>query len=111
VLVLPKMALDIIRAQSRMGEHPFVFAASRGDGPFRSLYKSKLALYAKLPTGTAPWTLHDLRRTARLLMSRAGVSSEYAERVMGHAIPGVEGIYDRHVCKDERPRRCASWRP
>ena len=29
-------------------------------------------------------------------MSRAGVSSEHAERVMGHAIGGVEGVYDRH---------------
>ena len=29
-------------------------------------------------------------------MSRAGVSSEIAERVLGHAIPGVAGVYDRH---------------
>ena len=35
-------------------------------------------------------------------MSRAGVSSEHAERVMGHAIPGIEGIYDRHAYFDEK---------
>ena len=35
-------------------------------------------------------------------MSRAGVSSEHAERVMGHAIGGVEGIYDRHAYADEK---------
>jgi hypothetical protein len=35
-------------------------------------------------------------------MSRAGVSSEHAERVMGHAIKGVEGIYDRHEYLDEK---------
>ena len=29
-------------------------------------------------------------------MSRAGVLSEHSERVLGHAIGGVEGIYDRH---------------
>jgi hypothetical protein len=29
-------------------------------------------------------------------MSRAGVLSEHAERVMGHAIEGVEGVYDRY---------------
>jgi hypothetical protein len=29
-------------------------------------------------------------------MSRAGIQSEIAERILGHAIPGVEGIYDRH---------------
>jgi hypothetical protein len=30
------------------------------------------------------------------------VSSEHAERVMGHAIGGVEGIYDRHHYRDEK---------
>ncbi len=35
-------------------------------------------------------------------MSRAGVSSEHAERVMGHAIGGVEGVYDRHTYRDEK---------
>ena len=35
-------------------------------------------------------------------MARAGVSSEHAERVMGHAIGGVEGIYDRHTYAAEK---------
>ena len=47
-------------------------------------------------SGVTDWRLHDLRRTARSLMSRAGVLSEHAERVLGHAIDGVEGIYNRH---------------
>jgi hypothetical protein len=29
-------------------------------------------------------------------MSRADVRPDIAERVLGHAIPGVEGVYDRH---------------
>ena len=33
---------------------------------------------------------------ARRLMSRAGVRPDISERVLGHAIGGVEGIYDRH---------------
>ena len=44
----------------------------------------------------AHWTIHDLRRTARSLLSRAGVRPDISERVMGHAIVGVEGVYDRH---------------
>jgi integrase len=50
------------------------------------------------------WTLHDLRRTARSLMSRAGVVSDIAERCLGHVIPGVRGVYDRHEFKDEKAR-------
>jgi hypothetical protein len=37
------------------------------------------------------WTLHDLRRTARSLMSRAGIDQHTAERVLGHAIPAWLG--------------------
>lgn len=48
------------------------------------------------------WTLHDLRRTARSLLSRAGVSSDVAERVLGHTIGGVRGVYDRHEYLDEK---------
>jgi integrase len=40
--------------------------------------------------------LHDLRRTARSLMSRAGVSPDHAERCLGHVIGGVRETYDRH---------------
>jgi integrase len=50
------------------------------------------------------WTLHDLRRTARSLMSRAGVPSDHAERTLGHVLPGVRGTYDRHAYYDEKKR-------
>ena len=48
------------------------------------------------------WTLHDLRRTARSLMSRAGVDADHAERCLGHVIGGVRGTYDRHAYYDEK---------
>jgi integrase len=48
------------------------------------------------------WTLHDLRRTARSLMSRAGVSADHAERCLGHVIGGVRGVYDRHQFREEK---------
>ena len=35
-------------------------------------------------------------------MARAGVRSDVGERVMGHVIRGVEGIYDRHEYRDEK---------
>ena len=48
------------------------------------------------------WTLHDLRRTARSLMSRAGVNADHAERCLGHVIAGVRGTYDRHEYHAEK---------
>ena len=52
-------------------------------------------------SGVDGWSLHDLRRTARSLMSRAGVPSDHAERCLGHVIGGVRGVYDRHAYLDE----------
>jgi hypothetical protein len=53
-------------------------------------------------SGVKGWTLHDLRRTARSLMSRAGISSDHAERCLGHVIGGVRGVYDRHEFHAEK---------
>ena len=55
---------------------------------------SKMLDQLQTESATADWTLHDLRRTARTLMTRAGVRDEYAERCMGHALPGIQGVYN-----------------
>ena len=34
-------------------------------------------------------------------MASAGVQPHIAERVLGHAVGGVEGVYDRHHYVDE----------
>ena len=99
-LRLPPLVLDIINAQPRIAGNPYIFPG-RGAGPFNSFAQRKDELDAKLPK-MPPWVLHDLRRTARSLMSKAGVQRDHAERVLGHAIPGVEGVYDRHRYDDEK---------
>ena len=98
-LLLPEIAVDIIKAQPRFANNPYVFAG-RGVSYLTGYSKAKKALDAKAKI--KPWTLHDLRRTARSLMSRAGVPGEIAERVLGHAIQGVEGVYNRHDYRDEK---------
>jgi integrase len=54
--------------------------------------------------GVTDFTIHDLRRTARSLMPRAGISEDYAERCMGHVIEGVRGTYNRYAYYDEKKR-------
>jgi integrase len=48
------------------------------------------------------WTIHDLRRTARSLMSRGGVDPDHAERALSHTIGGIRGTYDRHEFYNEK---------
>lgn len=81
----------------------FAFSTTDGETPFSGFSKCKKALDKAInkvreDADLAPipsWRLHDLRRTARSLMSRAAVRGEIAERVLGHVQPGVSGIYDR----------------
>ena len=97
------------RNRPRFASNAYVFAG-RGAGRFTSIHGHATSS-AKLATlGVATdWTLHDLRRTARSLMSRAGVRPDIAERVLGHAIKGVEGVYDRHSYRgDPRPEALAN---
>jgi integrase len=54
--------------------------------------------------GVTGWRLHDLRRTSRSLMSRAGVNSDHAERCLGHIVGGIRGVYDRHEFHAEKRR-------
>jgi integrase len=71
-----------------------------GPAPITAFARHKAALDAA--AGVSGWRLHDLRRTARSLMSRAGVAPDIAERCLGHVIPGVRGVYDRHEYLEEK---------
>jgi integrase len=95
---LSKAAQDILRASKQFG---FIFTTD-GATPISGFSKFKAA-FDKV-SGTKGWTLHDLRRTARSLMSRAGVPSDHAECCLGHVIGGVRGVYDRHEYHREKQR-------
>lgn len=97
---------------AQLGEHHsgFVFSTDSGATCFSGFSKAKKRLDAiiteqrekeRLPP-MPPWRLHDLRRTARSLMSRGGVPPDIAERVLGHAMTGVRGVYDRHQYLKEK---------
>jgi integrase len=93
-LKLPQVALDIIRAQPRIANSPFVFLYRANSGYTKTEFDFRC--------GVSDWRLHDLRRTARSLMARAGVQSEHAERVLGHALPTIEGNYNKYGYDPEK---------
>jgi integrase len=109
---LPSVALDVIGTQPAGAV--FVFSNNGGAGPIRGYGPLKAAFDTAVTVelrrgnpGAQPlpnWVLHDLRRTSRSLMSRAGVPADHAERVLGHVIGGVRGVYDRHEYKVEKAR-------
>jgi integrase len=88
-LKLPQLALDIIYRQFEIAGNPYVF----GKKPDWVYCKKRLD--KKLPSDMPPWVVHDLRRTASTVMNEIGVLPHIVEQVLGHAIPGVAGTYNR----------------
>src|SRR5262249_3913700 len=63
----------------------FVFSAD-GTKPLGDFAARKRAF--DKACGVTGWRIHDLRRTARTLLSRAGIPADIAERCLGHALTG-----------------------
>jgi integrase len=98
VIPLSRAARELLESIPRTKDVPYFFTT--GSTPIRGFGKFKTAFDEAC--GVTDWTLHDLRRTARSLMSRAGVDSDHAERCLGHVVGGVRGTYDRHAYYDEK---------
>ncbi len=111
---LSKAARDLIDEQPEAKGCEFVFPSSAKTA-FTGFGKAKAALdaaildamqkAAKKGAKVEPlpcWTLHDCRRSASTMMARAGVRPDIKERVLGHVIPGVAKVYDRHDYADEK---------
>jgi len=99
VVPLSAAALAIIDRLPRLGDGYLVFTV-KGQVPF-SDFTGRKRTFDKA-CGVTGWRLHDLRRTARSLMSRAGIDADIAERCLGHVIPGVRGVYDRYEYLEEK---------
>ena len=57
---------------------------------------------AKVKHDLEPFTIHDMRRTAKTLLASLGVKPHISERCLNHKIKGVEGIYDGYDYFEER---------
>jgi integrase len=88
---LSAAAQNVVDSVPNIGRYVFTFDGRKPIGGF-----SKLKARLDDASGVRDWTLHDLRRTARSLMSRAGIPTDHAERCLGHVLTGVRGTYDRH---------------
>jgi integrase len=97
-LPLSKAARQVLAEIPRIEGCEFVFSTD-GRSPISGFSTFKLKF--DIASGVRGWRNHDLRRTSRSLLSRAGVNSDIAERCMGHAIPGIRGIYDKYKFTDE----------
>lgn len=129
VPLVPAVAAILAEVPRMVGENdePFVHvftSARRGDRPVSGFGKIKeridkaivdaAAKKAKQKPdakkhGIPAWTYHDLRRTARTNLPRLGIGPDTAERVLGHVIGGIRGVYDLHAYAQEKRRALEVW--
>jgi integrase len=60
--------------------------------------------------GVGQFTVHDLRRTMRTGLSNLKVSTETAERTIGHLVGSkIQRTYDVHAFEEERREALQKW--
>ena len=60
-------------------------------------------------TGLLDIRLHDLRRTVRTGLAKIGIPFEIAERILNHAMPSLQAVYNRHNYSSEKRRALQLW--
>ena len=61
------------------------------------------------PSGTNGWVWYDLRRTVRTRLAEMGVALHIAQAILGHALPRIEGTYNRYEPVPEMRAALEAW--
>ncbi|CDG90471.1 tyrosine-type recombinase/integrase [Xenorhabdus bovienii] len=90
----------------------YLFIVSNG-GPFaKSSYNAIVKYLNKKMASYLPdyesWSIHDLRRTMRTGVSEL-TSPHVAEIMIGHKLPGVWQVYDKHTYLNEQREAYERW--
>ena len=105
-------AEEVVRRRMEVAKGGFIFPSDAG-GPIAQTVISHGLYYHQPYCKTAPkhdrpripvtrWSPHDLRRTARTVLASMGCPRDIAESVLGHILPGVEGVYNKYRYDKER---------
>jgi integrase len=96
---LSRAAQAIIAARPKLAGGDHVFSIS-GRKAFSNFAHAKAAFDEA--SRVSGWTIHDLRRSARTLLSRCNVRPDIAELCLGHSIGNaIRWVYDRHSYEAE----------
>jgi integrase len=100
---LSRPVVETLRALPRIG--PIVFSL---DGK-RPMTLHQLIERVRSEAGLLDVRLHDLRRTLRTGLAELGVNFEIAERVLNHAMPSLQAVYNRHNYLAEKRSALTLW--
>lgn len=97
--------ISILKEQRSRGFNEYVFPMLRLAPGKKTAYMGETtlnhALYSLL-SDVEPFTVHDLRRTARTHLAALGVEPHIAEMCLNHKLKGIEATYNVHDYFEER---------
>lgn len=110
VVPLTPTAIEWLNELQRLGnESLYVFPAKRRGTRVTLGPNTVNWALDQIDHGVEPFTLHDLRRTARTQLASLGVQPHIAERYLNHRLPGINDTYDTYDYLDERRAAMALW--
>jgi integrase len=114
VIPLIPEAMRIVERIPKPPRGDFLISSNGGKRPVWTVTPEALARIrqgaeAEVGRKIEHWTIHDLRRTAATHMARLGVDEIVVERVLGHRIGGVKGVYNRYRYIEEKRAALALW--
>lgn len=113
---LSAMARKLIDNLPRWNEGEFLFSTTGGRRAVAGFSKKEKRLYELVEERARAegaemedWVPHDFRRTINSHMSRLGVRPDIVERVLGHKLKGIEGVYGRYDFLEQRREALELW--
>jgi integrase len=114
IVHLCKMAIEVLEAMPQLavdGQPSAYVFTTTGRAPVSGYSKIKDRLDQHMAT-SAPWILHDLRRTATTSMAELNVPPHVVDKILNHTagtIRGVAATYNRFEYLPERKAALEAW--
>lgn len=108
---LSSMTVSILAALPRFTNSDFVFTRT-GKAPIYGFHRVKHDLDRLMPPGTAPWVLHDVRRSFASALAGLGVQLPVIEKLLNHtsgSFAGIVGVYQKYTFADEKRQAVETW--
>ena len=103
--------IEVLRKTPRFVNSDYVFTTT-GKTPISGFGRLKNRLDKALPESSAPWIIHDLRRTMSTNMAQIGVPQPVTEALLNHktgVVSGVAAIYNVYSYADEKREALETW--
>lgn len=97
IVPLSPQVMDILSARKTTSKWVFPSNYNKAKGAKMGHARDTKSARNKVQewSGITGWVTHDLRRTARTIMSRLKIKQHVRERVLNHKQKGVVGVYDQ----------------